>query len=259
MLIDAHNHLQDPRFAGQQETLIKEMKAAGIAACVVNGTGEHDWPAVAQLAENHPGFIIPSFGLHPWKVGSHSPDWLSTLRDYLSRFPNAAVGECGLDRWIKNPDPAQREVFETQLELARDLNRPCTIHCLKAWGALLDTLHSLTSLPPFLLHSFGGSAEVAAQLTGLGAYFSISGYFLHDRKKAQLQIFNTIPPERILLETDAPDMLPPSRAISHPLPELNHPANLPSICREVAKSTKLPVDQCIENTKSFFALRGFQR
>ena len=77
--------------------------------------------------------------------------------------------------------------------------------------------------------------RTARRLLPLGAYFSFSGHFLHPRKAAVLEVFRQLPHDRILLETDAPDMLPPDETISHPLPEkLNHPANLPAIGRALA-------------------------
>jgi TatD DNase family protein len=91
--------------------------------------------------------------------------------------------------------------------------------------------------PRFLMHSFGGSIETARRLLPLGAFFSFSGHFLHPRKAAALEVFRQVPRERILLETDAPDMLPPDEIITHPLPEkFNHPANLPAIGRALASA-----------------------
>jgi TatD DNase family protein len=94
----------------------------------------------------------------------------------------------------------------------------------------------------FLLHSYGGSLEVARSLSKLGAFFSISGYFAHDRKDAQREIFKIIPLERLLVETDAPDMLPPPQLISHPAGEANDPRNLPKIYEFAARLFNQPDD-----------------
>ena len=91
MLIDAHNHLQDPRFDGRREQIISEMKANGIHRCVVNGTSEEDWQAVKQLTEAHPNFISPAFGLHPWKIAQRSSEWLAKLRTALEESPHASL------------------------------------------------------------------------------------------------------------------------------------------------------------------------
>jgi len=232
---DAHNHLQDCRFDGIRDQVIAEMIKSGVTRCVVNGTCPADWPRVAELAKNHPKFIIPSFGLHPWK--EPTDDWLEKLILYLDTVPNACIGECGLDRWIRDYDiDMQTEIFIAQLKLATKRNLPISIHCLKAWGHLVDILES-HPLPKrgFLLHSYGGSAELVPRLTKLGAYFSFSGYFLHERKQNVRDAFKLVPPDRLLIETDAPDMLPPESVISYALPNgINHPANLPCIYQAVS-------------------------
>lgn len=249
MLIDAHNHLQDSRFAKSADDLVTEMKQAGIAGCVVNGTETADWVSVAKLAQRHSGFVLPSFGLHPWKVADRKSDWLESLRDFLHRYPNAGVGEIGLDRWIENHDiEDQLVVFCDQLNLAVELDRPCTIHCLRAWGQLLKELSRRDKLPRFLVHSFGGSIETGKKLADLGAYFSFSGYFLHARKQKSVEVFRQLPKDRILVETDAPDMLPPKTDRPFGGDEVNHPANLVRTCERLSELTEVKPEQFRSNT-----------
>jgi TatD DNase family protein len=251
-VIDAHNHLQDPRFLGKQDEIIATMKEAGITACVVNGTSEADWPEVAKLAEQFPDFVHPAFGLHPWKTGERSPDWLSRLNEYLKRFPEASIGECGLDRWMESPNlEEQHKVFRKQLELALSLNRPVTIHCLKAWGPLISELKDQPHLPRFLLHSFGGSMEIAQEATKLGAYFSFSGYFLQPRKLKVREVFAKLPIERILVETDAPDMALPDPQFE--FNDANHPGNLAVISCELAKICDTEPKTFTDNTRTFLS------
>ena len=238
MLIDAHNHLQDERFAGRQDELVEAARAAGVKGMMVNGSYESDWPAVAALAMRYPGFVIPNFGYHPWYLHEHSPDALAILRARLLEFPDAGVGEIGLDRW--KPGLAwegQESMFLDQLALATELNRWASIHCLRAWGRLLELL-STHARPTrgFILHSYGGSAELIRPLAELGAYFSFPGYFARPDKAAKCEVFRHVPPDRLLVETDAPDQLPPPELQTHPLtaPDgspINHPANLPAIDR----------------------------
>ena len=254
-MTDVQNHLHDSRFHGEQEHLVATMKKAGITACVVNGTSEEDWPEVAHLAARFPDFVIPAFGLHPWKVAARSPSWLDTLATFLESHPEAALGECGLDRWIKNPDlEAQHDVFRAQLMLARDLHRPATIHCLRAWGPLLEELKAISPLPRFLLHSYGGSLEFARQCLELGAWFSFSGHFLHPRKAATREVFANLPTDRILVETDAPDMAPPNPP--YQFEESNHPANLPFVADKLAGLCGCPVDTFTRNAREFLGLPG---
>lgn len=231
-LFDAHNHLHDFRLAPRRGEILRELARLGVAGAVVNGTRESDWDAVAELAHTEP-WLTASYGLHPWYVGDRSAGWLEDLRRRLVPDPRAAVGEIGLDRWIEgHDDAAQAEVFRAQLALAAELNRPATIHCLRAWGALADTLRESPRLARgFLIHAYGGSAEMMREFAALGGYFSFNAYFLHDRKAAQREVFRQIPLDRLLVETDAPAMPPPDERNANPLhttdgETLNHPANL---------------------------------
>lgn len=246
---DSHNHLQDPRL-GDAAPVIAAMRAAGIARCVVNATSEADWPMVEKLTLTHLDFIEPAFGIHPWKAHAAAAGWRVRLADLLEKHPQASIGECGLDHWVESPSlEIQRPVFMAQLELAREMRRAVTIHCLKAWGPLVD---ALVECPPprFLMHSFGGSIETARRLLPLGAFFSFSGHFLHPRKSAVLEVFRQLPRDRILLETDAPDMLPPDDIISHPLPEkLNHPANLSAIGHAFAAALAMDAGELADLTR----------
>jgi len=237
-MIDAHNHLHFPQLAPARESLPEWTRAQGITRMIVNATTVDDWPQVHQLANAYPDLVRPAFGLHPWHIAHRPADWRDQLEAILLATPDASIGECGLDRWIQPHDLAdQLDVFKTHIELAHRLERPLTIHCLKAWGPLLDTLRS-HQLPQrgMLIHAFSGSAETAGELTRLGAYFSFSGYFLHPRKESIRMIYrDTIPRDRLLIETDAPSMPLPAASIIYPLPPapngsaINHPGNLAAV------------------------------
>lgn len=232
MLYDAHNHLHDARLAPHLPAILDALRPLDLRGAVVNGTCEDDWEAVAALTAQH-SWIIPSFGLHPWYAPTRSPQWLDTLRHQLASHPQAGIGEIGLDRWIQDHDlNDQCEVFTAQLTIAAAQNRPATIHCIQAWGALWEVIraHPLPSRG-FLIHAYGGPAEMVAGFVERGAFFSFSPYFLHAKRSAQRDVFRQIPPERLLVETDAPDLRPPDERNAHPLTDsagqpINHPANL---------------------------------
>jgi TatD DNase family protein len=247
MLHDAHNHLQDDWLRPHLDAIAGEARRLGIASMVVNGTSEADWPFVAELTKQF-DFVRPSYGIHPWDVAGRSTGWLQNLRDRLGADPLAGVGEIGIDRWIlesARPEdlppgqaaPAgleeQAGVFLDQLALAVELDRPVSIHCLQAWGRLHELLCS-RPLPRrgFLLHAYGGPAEMVPEFVALGAYFSFNGSFLAGRKQRQQAAFRVVPADRLLVETDAPAMPLPTDRQTHPLPNspegrpVNHPANL---------------------------------
>lgn len=263
-LHDAHNHLQDEWLAPHLDAIALDCARVGIEAMVVNGTCESDWPRVTELAARYP-WVCPSYGLHPWDVKGRTPAWLDTLRAYLLADPAAAVGEIGIDRWILEdarpgdapiapadaaPWEEQLEVFRAQLALAAALDRPVTIHCLRAWGALRDTLAAASRLPRgFLLHAYGGSAEMVPEWVELGAWFSFNTAFLDPRKTRQRAAFRAVPADRLLIESDAPAMPPPEDRCPYPLPaapdghRVNHPANVAAACAALAELRQVPVER----------------
>ena len=259
MLLDAHNHLHDARLAPWRRDLLRELDAANVKGAVVNGTREDDWAQVAALASDLP-WARPSFGLHPWYVSGRSPQWHEALLRFIVSHPGCGIGEIGLDRWIEGFDfSAQIECFTWQLDLAVERNLPATIHCLRAWGALWDIVRE-RSVPAcgFLLHAYGGPAEMVKGLVARGAYFSFSPYFLHPRKGAQRDVFRDLPADRVLVETDAPDLAPPPERNAHPLPDhegkvLNHPANLTVAYEGLAEIRGCTLEELSSRTAENFA------
>jgi TatD DNase family protein len=235
-MIDAHNHIQDERLAPYRDECVAEMRRLGVKRWAVNGTGESDWAAVGELAEDFSEETIPCFGLHPWFIQDRSEDWESTLGEILDRFPQAGIGEIGLDKWIRDHRIDEQELlFRQQLKIAAERNRPVMIHCLKAWGRMLEVLRD-EPLPDrgFLLHSFAGPAEMIESFVELGGYFSFSGHFIHGRKAVVREAFKRVPLDRLLIETDAPDMNLPESLDRYQLgtkegERINHPGNIEAI------------------------------
>lgn len=225
---DAHNHLHDKRLDAIRDATIDRLTAGRLKCAIVNGTRESDWPAVAALAARVP-WVRASFGLHPWHVPARSEGWRESLLRAIDGTPDAAIGEIGLDRWIEGHNVAdQTECFVWQLALAAERNLPVSIHCVQAWGALWDALKT-TPLPArgFLLHAYGGPVEMLPGFVKLGAYFSFSPYYLHERKGAHRDAFAAMPLDRLLVETDAPDLAPPVERNPNPFPDnMNHPENI---------------------------------
>lgn len=212
-LFDSHCHLQDSRILNVAPKLIKEALDTGVIHFSVNGVSEKDWHLVKEMSESYPS-VVPNFGLHPWFIAERTPDWLKTLKDFLAVTPSAAVGEIGLDKGSigKQIDfTDQVEIFRQQLQLAKELKKPASIHCVRAFGELLEILESVGPFPAgVVLHSYLGSAEMVPQLSKHGAYFSFSGFLMSMKESKAKKMLKSIPPERILLETDAPDARPKS-------------------------------------------------
>ncbi len=243
-MIDAHCHLQNVAFGKDEgmEDIIAEACLRGVTRFVVNGTSESDWGKVAELARTH-SEIIPSFGLHPWYVRDRTESWLEELEFWIDQFPDAGIGEIGLDRWINDYDiDDQQRVFEKQWNLAMKKERPISLHCLKAWGPLDQALKHLPRTR-FLLHSYSGSFESVPVFVEYGAFFSISGYFLKSDKATKAAVFEHVPEDRLLLETDSPDMRLPRELDLFPERSYNHPANLSVIFQDIARRRKISPDE----------------
>lgn len=279
MLYDAHNHLQDEWLAPHLDRIARAAADARIAEMVVNGTHPDDWPLVDALATRF-GFVRPSFGVHPWDAGRLRDDtWLGQLEARLATHPRSCVGEIGIDRWIldsarpddprlagvrRAPLDEQTAVFLPQLALAARHNLPVTIHCLQAWGELDRLLHE-HAVPArgFLLHAYGGPAELVERFAARGAYFSFNGYFLDPVKTRQQEVFRRVPAERLLVETDAPAMPLPQPWRTHKLPPapdgspVNHPANLEAAYAGLASLRGVPLPALVRevaaNHVRFFA------
>ena len=254
-LFDAHNHLQDARLEAHRAAILANPTAHMM---VVAGSSEEDWAHVAALADANL-CVLPSFGVHPWYVREQSLDWRDRLEALLAQFPQAGVGEIGLDRWIENADvDLQQHFFTEQLALATRLNRAASIHCLRAWGLMEETLRAIPRPQRgFLLHSYGGPAEMVPSFVKMGAYFSVSPYFLHERKARQWATFAEVPVDRLLIETDAPDMWPPTAINPHPLrdpegKEINHPSNIELMYQAVAKLRGMGVEELAAQVEANF-------
>ncbi|MHB9038374.1 MAG: TatD family hydrolase [Armatimonadota bacterium] len=260
-LVDSHIHLTDFDSGMDIAALVREAAVVGVSHMVCNGTSESDWAAVLAVAGECPG-VIPCFGLHPWFVTRRSGEWLSVLEGFV-KSNNCGVGEIGLDRWTEPFDQSayteqscarrqncaceqdnslvetdrqpplggQEEAFRAQLDLARKYDRPAMVHCVRSWGWLMDVLRDVSELPRrLLIHAYGGSTDLIRPLADIGAYFSFSATVLNDNFRRARSALMAVPPERLLVETDAPNMLPPERCGG----DLNHPANLPAIADGIA-------------------------
>jgi TatD DNase family protein len=268
LYFDAHNHLQDECLAPHLPTVLAALETLPIAGAVVNGTIDTDWPSVARLARERP-WVIPSYGLHPWRIAERAKNWEQQLCARLDE--GGAVGEIGLDRWKEGYDfPDQESVFRAQLRIAAERNLPATIHCLRAWGALWEIIRT-EPVPAcgFLLHAYGGPVEMIEGFSRRGAYFSFSGSFLASQRHRKRDAFREIPLDRLLVETDAPAMPLPSALNRYPLPDtaegepVNHPANIAVAYEGLANLRAMPEDDLAQvvagNFRRLFENAGIRR
>lgn len=197
---DSHIHLQDYKTKDAQQ-IISDLQAEGFYKIVCVSTSSNDWAKVAYYASLAKDFVVPAFGVHPWYLSSESTNFIDILINYLTKFPDSWVGECGLDKLkTSNNITKQEEIFKIQIDIAKEFNRPLNIHLLKAEQEMVKFLSVMPK--SFMFHSFSGSKEFLLLSLKKGAYISLSQSIL--RRKNHLEIISLIPLNRLLLESDAP-------------------------------------------------------
>lgn len=237
-LIDSHCHLDDSRFDADRTEVLKRARAAGVDKVVVPAVCRSGWQKLASLADGSPT-IFPAFGLHPWFCDRHRDDDLPELENYLEGA--VAIGECGLDFGKRRaPEEIQLRWFRAQLELAAAHALPLIVH---AYRSLDRVSHELKAFPQLkgVIHSFSGSLQQAEQLMAQGFLLGIGGAVSWPQAERLRAVVKALPPEYLLLETDAPDQ--PGHAHRG---ERNEPAFLVEIAGEIATIRGIEADVLVE-------------
>jgi TatD DNase family protein len=207
VFFDSHCHLDHPLLRPGLPALLSAARAAGIAALLVPGVDPDGWPGIAALNRQFPQ-VLPAFGVHPMHAEKLTPAVLSELANLCPLA--VAIGEIGLDYALDTPcRDLQQHAFRSQLRLAVQAGLPVLIHCRQAFRDLLAILaEERGGLTGGVMHAFSGSAEVALDCVRLGLHISLAGSVTYLNAQRPLQVAARVPLERLLLETDAPDMAP---------------------------------------------------
>lgn len=211
-LFDAHCHLHYN--CNRSFVVINELTNIKFA---IMCTRPRDWPLMTSLYERLPSRIQPAIGVHPWFAHELDDDqWISDMHAELVRNRNLIVGEIGLDKLWVPPDRERNEierqlvVFNKQLDLATELQRPVSLHSVKCDGIMFDLLSKRTELPPKIyFHAFGGTVATARSYYrmkrfGSRFYFGFASA-INLRSMKTTEVIASIPDDRLLLESDLED------------------------------------------------------
>lgn len=173
-----------------------------VTAFFCNSGTPNDWADILAASASD-ARIYPCVGVHPWCATGVAEDWDVRLRDLLVSYPRAMVGEIGLDKARPNID-IQCDIFAKQLKIAADMGRAAHIHCVQAWGKMLEILHGGNLPPAIIFHGFGGAPEIMRQILQLDSavYFSYSAAVANTRFKTMRRAVIDTPMDRILIESD---------------------------------------------------------
>ena len=259
-LIDIGANLGHESFSHDLGAVLDRARAAGVVRLVVTGASRSGSHEALALARAHPGLLSATAGVHPHHASEYTDEADAELRD-LHRAPEVvAVGECGLDYHRDfSPRPAQRRAFERQLQIAVDTGKPLFLHQRDAHDDFLAILKNFDgTLGPAVVHCFTGTRDELHACLDAGYYIGITGWLCDERRGLHLRdIVRDIPADRLMIETDAPYLLPRTvkPAPSH---RRNEPMYLRHIVEELARDRGEPVEVTAATTtataRRFFGL-----
>lgn len=248
-LIDAGVNLTNHQFDGLHDNIIARANAANVTNMLLIGCDLQSSQDVLTLAKKYRYYATA--GVHPHDAKSADEHFIEKLSSLLQHPEVVAVGECGLDyNRDFSPRNTQREVFSKQLDLAKKQNKPVYLHERDASKDMLAILkeHSVNGV----LHCFTGDKNALDSYLNQGLYIGITGWVCDERRGKELQqLIPDIPLERLLIETDAPFLIP--RTISpKPKSRRNEPSYLAYVCDTIATLKKLSFDDVAKQTTANF-------
>jgi len=238
-LIDIGINLTHDSYDEDRDAVLRRARAVGVRQMIVTGATLAGSTRALALARAHPRILFATAGVHPHHAHELRDEDLPALRELLRQPGVVAAGECGLD-YFRNYSPyaAQRQAFERQLILAAECGQPLFLHQRDAHRDFIALLHNAAQHAGGRLrgvaHCFTGGADELDSYLALGLHIGITGWICDERRGQHLhELVRRIPPERLLLETDGPYLLPRDL---HPKPasRRNEPQHLAHIAAAVA-------------------------
>lgn len=255
MLFDTHVHLNAEQFNDDLQEVIDRAIAEGVTNMVVVGFDELTINKAIELAEKY-DFIHASVGWHPVDAIDMTPEHLEWLKELASHPKVVALGEMGLDYyWDKSPKEIQKEVFRKQIRLAREVKLPIIIHNRDATADIVEILKEENAGEVGgIMHCYSGSVETALECIDMNFYISLGGPVTFKNAKKPKEVAESIPLERLLVETDCPYLTP------HPYRgKRNEPAYVKLVAEEIAGLKGLTFEEIAEattqNAKKLFGIK----
>ncbi len=259
-LIDIGANLAHDSFDDDREAIMQRAADAGVVTMIVTGSSDDSNLRAAALAEASPGILYATAGVHPHHASDYTDKSDALIRELAGKDVVVAVGECGLD-YFRNfsPREAQLGAFRRQLDIAKDTGLPVFLHQRDAHDDFIEVLEpALPGLSRAVAHCFTGEHESLREYLALGLYIGVTGWICDERRGKHLHdIVDVIPDDRLLIETDAPYLLP--RTIRpKPKRRRNEPMYLAEVLKVVAEARGQSEEHVArittENARRFFNL-----
>jgi TatD DNase family protein len=207
LIFDSHAHYDDEAFDADRDELLQKLPEKGICRVVNIGSDLISSNASVKLAAQYP-YIYAAVGIHPECATDLPKNYLEQLKQLLKQPKVVAIGEIGLDYHYEDgaPREVQKQVFESQLKLAKEYDLPVIIHNREAHGDTMELLRKYK--PKGVVHCFSGSVEMARELVSMGMYIGLGGAVTFKNARTPVEVAASIPLNRLLNETDCPYMSP---------------------------------------------------
>jgi TatD DNase family protein len=258
--IDIGINLTHKQFQPDREEVLDKALKAGVNHMIMTGTSVRSSEQAASYAGRHPNVLYSTAGVHPHDAKGCDIGTIPKLKALLKKPQVVAVGECGLDYDRDfSPRDIQRKWFEAQIELAIELDMPLFLH---ERAAFKDFYEMLSAYPDIcqksVVHCFTGTKQELDAYLKLGVSIGITGWICDDRRGTALRsIVKYIPIEKLMIETDAPFLIPRNLR-PRPDSNRNEPAYLPHIASEIAKLRNVTTAELAQattkNAEAFFGL-----
>ena len=258
-LIDIGANLAHESFDADLPAVLERARAANVATIVVTGSSAHSSAAAARLAVEHAGYLYATAGLHPHHASDWSQQMAQQFRALATQPGVKAIGECGLDYFRDlSPRDAQRRAFTEQLDLAVELQLPVFLHQRDAHADFLAILRDYRAqLVDVVVHCFTDTEAALQDYLQLDCHIGITGWICDERRgRHLLDAVKRIADERLLIETDAPYLLPRTAPkVAH---RRNEPSYLLYVLRTIAAARGVSEEHLAQlttdNARRFFRL-----
>ncbi len=236
-LIDIGANLTHDSFDHDRDAVLQRARDAGVARMIITGASREHSPQALALAQQHPGELFATAGVHPHHAVEYTEECDAEMRALHANPEVVAVGECGLDfNRDFSPRPAQRKAFERQLQLASENSKPLFLHQRDAHEDFMAMMKNFDGrLGPAVVHCFTGTREELFAYLDQDWHIGITGWLCDERRGLHLrELVQHIPANRLMIETDAPYLLPRS-VKPQPSHRRNEPMYLAHIVQELAR------------------------
>ena len=249
MLVDSHCHIDFNDFEDDIEEIIQRMKDSGVTAALNAGNGLEDFETQLKLSNKYP-FIYTAVGVHPHNADEYTNVTAEDLIANTKHKKVVGIGECGLDYYYDySAKDNQIRLFKEHIKAAQETGLPWIIHTREADDDTISILDEMYKQKPFSgeIHCFSSSKELADFALSIGFYISASGIITFNKSGDLRDIFETIPNERLLVETDSPFLAPiPLRG------HRNEPANVKYVAEKLAQIKNMSYEDMADITSHNF-------